>query len=250
MKYTILGSGDSNGVPQIACKCYVCASGNPKNNRTRASLLVESQKTKLLVDTSPDLRMQAIENNINYIDAVLYTHAHADHIIGIDDVKKLNKNKTPLSAYMTEDTSKILKTTFPHVFFKTGKFYDPILSINLFSSRFKVNDIEVIPFRQKHGEIYTQGFRFGDLAYSTDVNHLDPEMILALKGIKIWIVDCLRYYYAPTHSYLEKTLHWISKIKPKTAILTHMAHEIDYDEIKYILPKNVIPAYDGMIINL
>ena len=248
MECTILGCGASNGVPQISCNCTVCTSDDPKNKRLRPSIIIKSSNTKILIDTSPDLRQQAITNKINHVDAILYTHDHSDHVSGIDDTKFLSKDTNPIPAYMNQETHHSLKNRFRYIFEQLTPLYKPRLEAKVFdgTKAFYVNEIKIQPFIQLHRKITSMGYRFGNLAYSTDVDFVPEESFKILEGVKIWIVDCLRYYWAPSHSYLEKTLEWISRIKPEIAILTHMAHEMDYNEISKILPENVKPAYDGM----
>ena len=250
MKVTILGCGSSQGVPYIACQCYVCASNNTKNKRRRASILVETGKTKILVDTSPDLRQQCLENNIKAIDAIIFTHDHFDHVGGIDDTRGLCKNETPIDTYIDDATFSSLSCRYEYIFYKNNPLYLPTLKRKKLQKSQTIGDIKVKAFEQKHGKAISQGLRFGDIAYSTDFNYIPKQSIAELQNLKIWIVDCLRYYYALTHSYLERTLLLIEQIKPKLAILTHMGHDIDYDEISKILPLNVIPGFDNMKIKI
>lgn len=246
MQCIILGCGSSNGVPQIGCSCKICTSNDIRNHRLRSSILVESSISRILVDTSPDLRQQALANKIGYVDAILYTHDHADHISGIDDTRFLSKEGLPIPAYMDHITFKSLEKRFYYIFHQVSKLYKPCLEAKIFTDKFKIGDIEVIAFRQIHGGINSYGFRFGELAYSTDFNKLPEESYKVLQGVKIWVVDCLRYYWAPTHSWLEKTFECIARVQPEKAILTHMAHDMDYNTLVNMLPSNILPAYDGM----
>ena len=257
MKITVLGCGASSGVPLIGCVCNVCASSNPKNKRSRVSIIVESATTRILVDTSPDLRQQALDNNIREIDAIIYTHAHADHVHGIDDVRSFNYAKNDaLNIYGDKDTLKNLQERFSYCFLpanpeRTG-WFRPCLIANEVEAEKKITigDIDIMPFNQKHGKGKTLGLRFGKFAYSTDVNFLDDQALLALAGIDVWLVDCLRYNQAPTHAHLDLTLNWISQVNPRQAYLTHMSHEFDYEELKTKLPENILPAYDGLVVDL
>lgn len=254
MKCTILGCGASPGTPVIGCKCYVCNSNLPENKRSRSSIFIESNNARILVDVSTDFRNQALNHKIDTIDAVLFTHSHADHIAGIDDLKAVvNHQKKVIPAYMNKETWQMLDSAFGYAFNpEKGSIYSKMLSANVIDdySEMNINGIQIHSFLQNHGSIKSLGFKLGDLAYSTDLNVLPKESLEILKGTKIWIVDCLRYTYSPSHAMYEETLNWIDEIKPELAILTHMGHEIDYEEIKRALPKNIIPAYDGMIINL
>jgi phosphoribosyl 1,2-cyclic phosphate phosphodiesterase len=260
MKLTILGCGASGGVPIVGCKCNVCTSENPKNKRSRSSVLFENGMGKrLLIDASPDLRTQALNNNIDYIDALLVTHAHADHCHGIDDIRPFNFHKNAaLDLYANAQTMEELKERFSYVFkahqMQYG-WYKPafnpyIVELQNGIIRLEIADMLVTLFAQTHGGLQTLGVRIGDIAYSTDVNHLPESAFEALEGVKIWVVDCLRPSKAPTHAHLELTLSWIERVRPKQAILTHMAHEFDYDELCNSLPQNIRPAYDGMILEI
>ena len=253
MKCTILGCGASPGTPVIACNCFVCSSGLDKNTRSRASILVEASNTKILVDVATDFRSQALTNNINTIDAILFTHGHADHFAGIDDLKPIvHQQKKVIPSYMNKETWQIVNSGFGYAFNpEAGSIYSSLMTSNIIEdySQMNIGDIEVKSFLQGHGSGKSLGFRFGDLAYSTDVNAFPEESFQALQGVKIWIVDCLRYTHSPSHAMYEETLDWIDLIEPELAILTHMGHEIDYAELKRTLPKNIVPAYDGMVIN-
>lgn len=249
MKCTILGCGSSRGTPEIGCSCFTCVSDDIRNKRLRPSVLIETDATKILVDTSPDLRAQALNHNISSLDAVIYTHFHSDHVAGIDDLKGLYKHRSVLKSYATKETYARLLRSYEYAFQQTTPIYPPMLEINEIQSdsQFVVNDITVRAFEQDHNYMASLGLRFGDIAYSTDVCNLNDAAFEALRGVKIWIVDCLRYSWAPTHSYLEKTLSWISRVKPDLAVLTHMSHDIEYNEMVRLLPRNVVPGYDGMV---
>jgi phosphoribosyl 1,2-cyclic phosphate phosphodiesterase len=256
LKITVMGCGASSGVPLIGCKCAVCNSPNPKNKRTRVSILVQSPNTTILVDTSPDMRAQCLATDISKVDAIIYTHAHADHVHGIDDVRSFNfNNDAVINAYgdahamaeITERFAYVFRTKSP----EWGWFrpsLNPII-IKLYEP-FKVGDIEVKTFEQQHGKGKTLGLRFDNFAYSTDTNGLPDEAFDILQGIDTWLVDCLRYDVAPTHAHLEMTLDWINRLKPKRAYLTHMSHEFDYDKLAGELPHGVFPAYDGLVVEV
>ncbi len=251
MKCTILGCGGSLGVPQLLCECYVCTSTDPKNRRLRSSIYVESKNTKILVDTTPDFRQQALINGIKQVDAVLYTHAHTDHISGIDDIKPISVNShNKIDAYLNAATHEGIRGTYEYIFTTRSSVYRPLLLPIIIEdySKFTVGDIDITSFPQNHGEITSLGFRFGSLAYSTDFKDLPEKSLKALRGIDTWVVDCLRYAWAPTHLFYERTLDYIEQVKPRRAILTHMAHDIDYTEFKKMLPSHIEPAYDGMVI--
>lgn len=257
MKVTILGSGNSTGVPSIGCKCEVCQSTNPKNKRSRVSAFIEERGCNILIDSSPDLREQALKNNITRVDALLYTHAHADHANGIDDMRSFNylSNKS-IPAYGNAHTINTLCARFSYIFTpKTGGFfYGASLNGQIVPEtpvgKIEIADNTVTYFQQNHAKINTLGYRIGGFAYSTDVKALPEESFEALRGVEVWVVDCLRRAETFSHSHLAQSLQWIARVQPRLAILTHMDHDFDYDRLSSELPSGVIPAYDGMIVEL
>ena len=250
MKVTILGCGTSGGVPRIGNVWGVCDPKNPKNRRRRVSILVEQGEGRLLVDTSPDLREQLLDADVDTLDAVLYTHDHADHTHGIDDLRAIfYTNRAPVQVYASKETLEILNRRFDYIF-KSQLGYPSICQANEISGRFEVGGIKIQPFVQNHGPITSLGFRFGKIAYSTDLNGLPEESWEILKGVDTWIVDALRPAPHPTHPHLEMTLEWIKRLKPRRAILTHMTWDMDYDTLRRELPGGVEPGYDGMVIEL
>lgn len=255
MKITILGCGSSFGVPEIGCTCKVCTSSNPKNKRSRVSVLVEEAGKNLLIDTSPDLRMQALTNKISRVDAVIYTHDHADHIHGIDDMRAFNvAANANIPAYMDAATLANLQHRFPYIFQPktSGIWYRPMLVPTEIPTNpladFEAAGVRITPILQQHARIGSLGYRIGNFAYSTDVNGFSEESFAKLEGLDVWVVDCLRYTTSHTHSRLELTLEWVARLKPKLAVLTHMAHDFDYDTLLAELPPGVVPAYDGMVL--
>jgi phosphoribosyl 1,2-cyclic phosphate phosphodiesterase len=205
------------------------------------------------VDTSPDLREQCLREGIKKIDAIIYTHAHADHLHGIDDTRSFNFTKdAPIDTYSDEKTLEEINKRFGYAFMPAKPaglaWYRPALTPHVVVpyQSVKIGDIEVLPIEQQHGQSTTLGLRFGKFAYSTDTNGLSEQAIKALTGIDTWIVDCLRYKIAPTHAHLEMTLGWIKQVKPRKAYLTHLNHEFDYDTLMQELPDNAEPAYDGL----
>lgn len=253
MKITLLGSGASSGVPLIGCDCPVCLSPNPRNKRTRVSLFVETSGAKILIDTSPDLRAQFLREGLKTADAILYTHAHADHIHGIDDIRSLNFHRSaPIPCYANKATLTELHERFGYVFREPIPQYGwfrPCLIANEITpgKAFAVEGVRVMPFRQIHGKVDSLGFRIGSMAYSTDVKAFPPESEEYLHGLDLWILDCLKPEPAPTHTHLAQSLEWIAKFKPKRAILTHLAHEFDYEALQAILPEGVEVGYDGLV---
>ena len=255
MKVIVLGSGSSGGTPVIGSSGWGnCDPNNPKNYRTRPSIIVEHNNTRILVDTSPDLRKQLLNAKVWDFDAILFTHAHADHVNGIDDVRALNYYKgKSLPVFATEDTLKELQNRFAYVFEKydkSAKYFRPSLKPNIITEEFKIGSINITPFTQSHGTGVSTGFRFNNFSYSTDVNSLSENAFNILKGTNTWIVDCLSETPHPSHSHLSQSLEWVSRLSPKRAIFNHLSHYLDYDTLNSQLPGNVEPAYDGMIINI
>jgi phosphoribosyl 1,2-cyclic phosphate phosphodiesterase len=258
MRVTILGSGPSTGVPLVGVGWGACDPNEPRNRRRRASILIEDENAAILVDSSPDCRQQLLDANVQRLDAVLYTHAHADHIHGIDDLRSINMAiNAPLPAYGDAITLAALKNRFGYVFDPLKHFegrpllyYKPVLSPREIIGRFSVAGFSVTPFKQDHGFSSTLGLRIGDFAYSTDVVRLDDAAFEALDGVETWIVDCYRHQPHPTHAHLEQTLKWIKKLAPRRAIICHMGADMDYRTLRRDLPAGVEPAYDGMVIDI
>jgi phosphoribosyl 1,2-cyclic phosphate phosphodiesterase len=251
MKITVLGCGSSGGVPLIGSVWGECDPNNSRNRRSRTSILVEDGETTLLVDTSPDMRQQLLTCGLRKLDAVLFTHAHADHCHGIDELRSVNwLTQKPIDVYADAKTMIILTNRFGYIFHGAGKgnFYKPSVTPHEISGAFMVGDIAVLPFFQDHGAIRSLGFRFGDFAYSTDVHNFDDTALMALRGVKTWILDCVREEPHPTHLNLVQALKWIETIKPERAFLTHLSHTLDYETLVQTLPLGVLPAYDGLVI--
>jgi len=249
----ILGCGTSSGVPMVGCDCDVCLSDDPRNRRRRVSILVKSGENSILVDTSPDLREQLLDARVKSLDAVLYTHGHADHVHGLDDLRSINyQMNAAIPAYGTAPTMASIRERFEYVFVPPdGTWWTrPCLTPVIIDGAFAVGDVSVTPFEQGHGRSVTTGFRFGgDVAYSTDVKTLDEDAFRVLAGVKLWIVDCLGYREHPTHAHLDATLALIERVQPKLAVLTHMSHQFDYETLLAELPDNVVPGVDGIEID-
>ena len=251
MKITVLGCGTSSGVPMIGCDCAVCRSPDPRNRRRRVSVLVESGDTRLLIDTPPDLHAQLIDADVSRLDAVLYTHGHADHVHGIDDLRSINfKMGRALDAYGSAKTLAAIKGRFAYAFgpMGTGGWARPSLNAVEINGPFDAGGVAILPFPQEHGRSITTGYRIGDMAYSTDVKALSSQAFAALEGVKLWIVDCLGYREHPTHAHLDLTLDWIARVRPRLAVLTHMSHQFDYETLRAALPDGVVPGHDGLTI--
>ena len=258
MSVTILGCGASGGVPRIGGHWGNCDPENPKNTRRRCSILVQqgtdNGMTRVLVDTSPDLRMQLLDAGVGEVDAVLYTHEHADHTHGVDDLRQVAFNtKKRTDVYMTERVWKHIVPKFSYCFeAPPGSFYPPILNpceiipYQRLSIEGAGGEMNILPMSQHHGSIISLGFRFGDFTYSTDVHEFPDETAKHLEGTRIWVIDALRFNSHKTHFNVETALSWIERIKPERAILTNMHHDLDYEALKAILPDNVEPAFDGL----
>ncbi len=252
---TILGCGASAGVPVIGCECAVCQSDNLRNKRSRVSVLIEVRGVRLLVDASPDLRMQALNNRFKSIDGLFITHAHADHTQGLDDVRSFNYHaQKALPLFSDADTLAALQTRFDYVFQpppRQGGWFRAALEPHTTydGERFALGGVDFMPFYQHHGKIPSYGLRVDNVAYSTDVKAFPESSEPYLYDLDLWIVDCLGYAEKPTHAHLDLTLEWIAKYRPKRAVLTHMSHEFDYAGLKEALPSNVEPAYDGMVLS-
>lgn len=254
MRVKILGCGASGGVPLITGEWGICDPLNPKNRRRRASIAIEEKDTTLLVDTSPDLREQCLSASIQNIDGVVYTHDHADHTHGIDDLRPfLYHNKVPIPVYGNKETIHFLKNRFGYAFPKeklSPHIYRPFVTAHTIEGPFMVGEISITPFIQGHGYSTSMGYRFDKVAYSTDVVTLDEEAFKVLEGIEVWIVDCIALDPRPTHSHLAQTLEWIKRVNPRQAYLTHMSHHVDYHTLQDLLPNGVEPAYDGLVIEV
>jgi phosphoribosyl 1,2-cyclic phosphate phosphodiesterase len=260
--FTILGCGSSGGVPRPALGWGACNPANPKNRRRRCSLLVERRNgdkiTRLLVDTSPDLREQLLDAGVDRLDAVLYTHEHADHTHGIDDLRAIFMHqRRRLDAYLDDATARVLFHRFGYCFVTPpGSNYPPIMTEHriavgeAFAITGEGGTITVLPFLQDHGDIPSLGFRFGGVAYSSDLVDLPEASLPALEGLDVWIVDALRYRAHSSHFSVDDALKWIARMGPKRAILTNLHSDLDFDELKSRLPPNVEPAYDGMRVSL
>ncbi len=254
MKVTILGCGASTGVPAIGPNWGECDPTDPRNRRRRVSLLVEVGEIAILIDTSPDLREQLIDARVRRLDAVLMTHAHADHLHGIDDIRQLNRlMNAAIPLWADANTLAEIRRRFGYALqppAEPGHFYRPTLEPNQIEGAFEIGGVTVVPFAQNHGFSATLGFRIGAMAYSTDVTELDDAAFSVIAGVKLWIVDCMRHAPHPTHSHLDKTLGWIERVRPSRAVLTHMDQTLDYRALSAELPAGVEPGRDGLVIEL
>lgn len=256
MKITILGCGPSGGVPLVGNDWGDCDPANLRNRRRRASILVEEGRRVLLVDTSPDMRMQLLDAGVSRVDAILYTHAHADHVHGIDEIRSLNRLMGgPVPIYASPKALEEIRQRFRYIFAPVNPkyaaaFYKPALDPHAIDGPFEAAGIAVAPFEQDHGSVTSLGFRFSRFAYSTDVVRLDDAAFAILAGVETWVVDCYRREPHPTHTHLKQTLDWIGRVRPRRAYLTHMDGVLDYETLRRELPPGVEPAYDGLQIEV
>lgn len=264
----ILGCGSSGGVPRLGGaggrgEWGACDPANPKNYRTRCSLLVRriapQGESAMLIDTSPDMRAQLLAAHAAKLDAVLITHEHADQLHGIDDLRLVyHVQKTRLPVYAAKEAAEGIDKRFDYCFRQpAGSGYPPIAELHVIPEPFVPFEISgaggplpILPFAQTHGTIRSLGFRCGPLAYSSDVNALDEDAFAALEGVDCWIVDALRYRQHVSHAHVALALEWIARIKPKRAILTNLHFDLDYETLRRELPEGVEPAYDGMEIDM
>ncbi len=259
LTFTILGCGSSMGVPRVALGWGKCDPNNPKNRRRRCALLVERANpgghvTRVLIDCTPDLRMQLLDAEVDWLDGVLITHEHADHTHGIDDLRPLYVHKRRrVDVWLDEPTSRAMHGRFGYCFMTPpGSEYPPILTEHRLEPGRPVTingqggPTEVLPILQNHGDIPSLGFRFGNVAYSADIKNLPQQSLSLLAGLDVWIVDALRKAPHPSHFNLDEALEWIARIKPKRAILTNLHTDMDYADLRAHLPPGVEPAYDRM----
>ena len=260
LTFTILGCGSSGGVPRLGGLWGDCDPKNPKNRRTRCSLLVErtteNGTTRVLIDTSPDMRQQLLTAGVGTLDAVLYTHGHADHVHGIDDLRMIVFNqKDRVPVWADGPTQERLYGSFGYAFTQPpNSSYPPILDMFTIDGDVTISgaggDITLTPFEVDHGSIDALGFRIKNVAYLPDVAKIPDDAWPHLKGLDLWIVDALRRTPHPTHAHLERTLKWIEQVKPKQAVLTNMHIDLDYETLKAETPDHITPAFDGMKIEL
>ncbi len=258
LTFTILGCGSSMGVPRVGIGWGDCDPNNPKNRRRRCSLLVERKgpngHTRILVDCTPDLREQLLSAEVDRLDGVLFTHEHADHTHGIDDLRPLFiHNRRRVDVWADAPTSKSLHERFGYCFeTPAGSQYPPIATEHRLvpgtpvSIQGQGGPIDVLPVLQDHGDIASLGFRFGNVAYSADIKRLPDVSLPFMTGLHVWIVDALRHPPHPSHLNLAEALEWIERIKPKRAILTNLHSDMDYETLRAKLPANVEPGYDMM----
>ncbi len=249
IRVTVLGSGTSSGVPTIGCPCAVCHSSDPRDVRLRPSVLVQYDGRNVVIDTTPDFRAQALRAGIQRIDAILLTHAHADHILGLDDVRPLNYHQHgPIPVYATLPTQEIVTRVFQYAFDKTPtQSSTPKVDLRTIDEQpFELFGIQVIPVPVKHGWSDVLGFRFGDVAYLTDHNHIPETSKMKLRGLDVLFLDALRHRAHPTHSTISQSLQSVEELQPRRAYFTHICHDLPHEVTETTLPAHVRLAYDGL----
>lgn len=252
MRLTFLGTGTSTGVPTLGCHCGVCSSLDPHDQRTRPSLLLEYDGRVVVIDTSPDFRQQALRQNLQRLDAVVFTHDHADHILGLDDVRVFYfRQKVPIPIYADERTMASIRRVYKYIFDQTYPYggiarLDP----HLIDGPFDLWGASLIPLEVFHGESPVLGFRFGRAAYVTDFSSIPDTTVPLLEGLDVLILDALRHKPHPTHSTVEQSLAWVDRLKPERAFFTHIAHELGHEATNATLPPQVRLAYDGLMLEL
>lgn len=257
MRVTILGCGGSGGVPTLDHGWGKCDPTNPRNRRSRPSILVEEGESRVLVDTSPDLREQLLRVGVKRLDAVLFTHSHADHLHGVDDLRPINRAMgQPLDAYASAETLDTMQRRFGYVLEPlppdaTG-YFRPVLVPHKIGhgSEFAVGDIPIVAYEQDHGYCDSMGFRFGPIAYSSDAVELSEDVFDLVKGVEVWIIGTLLDVPHPTHADVDKALGWLKRAGAKRGVLTHLSARLDYAVLAARLPEGVEPAYDGMVIDV
>lgn len=250
MKVIVLGSGTSQGIPIVGCKCAACTSKNPKDKRLRVSVYAETESLKLLIDTSTDFRQQMLTNNITDIDAVLYTHFHADHIMGLDDIRQINQlHRKTIDLYGNKETIENLRRTFAYIFdpntYRGGGIPDVITKI-ITDEKFKIGNVEITPLKYLHGPTTVFGFRIGNFAYMPDCNNIPDGEFEKLKNLNVLILDALRYRRHETHFSIDEAVEAAKRINAVRTYFTHMTHDVVHDEANAKLPKGIELAYDGL----
>ena len=247
MKISILGSGTSTGIPQIGCGCKVCTSSDPKDNRLRASIMIEVNDRKLLVDCGPDLRQQLINHRVTHLDGILITHEHFDHIGGLDDVRPLGET----NIYGEDAVLDVIKRNMPYSFVENKYPGVPVIHTHpIGTDPFYIKDIEITPVRIMHAQLPILGFRIGNFAYLTDVKTIDEQEVDKLKGLDLLIINALRIREHHSHLSLSESLELTHKIGAKATWFTHMSHDMGlHEEIEKTLPENIHLAYDGLVLH-
>lgn len=253
MRVTILGSGTSHGVPMIGCDCSVCTSDDPHDSRTRSSVLVQVGERCILIDTTPELRIQCIANNVRQVDAVLFTHGHADHVTGLDDLRRFNwLQRTSLTCYADATTAGILRRMFPYAFDDSPDYPSskPQLKIDQIIAPFELFGTWIVPVSLFHGQLPILGFRIGRFAYCTDCSLIPEDSMRLLQNLDVLVLDALRHRPHPTHFNLEQAITAATQIGARQTYFTHIAHELPHAATNATLPAGMRLAYDGQVIEI
>ncbi len=245
----VLGSGTSVGVPTIGCPCDVCHSSDPRDQRLRPSVLVQYEGHNVVIDTTPDFRQQALRAGLTRLDGVLYTHAHADHILGLDDIRPFNfMQRGNIPIYATADTLDVIQRCFSYIFFDGPvESSRPKIEVHVFENEpLDIHGLTFTPIRLWHGKNPSHGFRFGDIAYLTDHSDIPEQSLPLLQNLDILFLDALRLKPHPTHTTLDRAVEWVEQLKPRRAYLTHMGHDLPHAHTEAKLPDHIRLAWDGL----
>lgn len=251
-----LGTGTSTGIPLIGCQCGVCCSDNKKNSRYRASVLIKIQNKTILIDTTPEFRLQALRAKLTHVDGVLITHTHADHVAGFDDLRAFNFiNGESVSVWGSTQTVEVLKHNYPYIFGEALQVGGglPRIDLKIASGPFSISGIEVIPIQVWHGKFPVYGYRIGKMAYVTDVSFIPKESLAVLEGLDLLVLGALRYRKHSTHLNIDGAVEIVNQLKPKKTYLTHISHDLEHERVSRRLKTEqrspIYLAYDGLIID-
>ena len=252
IEITFLGTGTSNGVPMIGCHCPVCESTDPRDKRTRTSAVIRTQGKTLLIDAATELRIQALANGLEHVDAILFTHPHADHTGGFDDLRRFNElQKEHLPVYAGPQTAEVLLTRYAYGFEDVFPFYGgkPDLHMHVVDGPFKAAGVPVTPVPVYHGKMLVHGFRFDNLAYLTDAKMIPDESLELLRGLDVLVINALRERPHPTHLSISEAVEIVREVKPRVAYLVHLSHETSHAQVSAMLPPGMFAAYDGLVVS-
>jgi phosphoribosyl 1,2-cyclic phosphate phosphodiesterase len=252
LSLTLLGTGTSQGVPLIGCKCTVCTSSDSKDKRLRTSALITYKGSNIVIDTGPDFRQQMLRLNVSSMDAVVFTHEHKDHIAGLDDIRAFNYlQQKDMPVYCNHSVEKAIRREFAYVF--AEKRYPGIPQLEIISIneniKFNIGELEMLPIPVMHMNLPVLGFMFGNICYITDANYISEKVIERIKGVKYLVLNALRKEKHPSHFTLNEAIEMVEKTKPQTAVFTHISHQLGrHEEVQKVLPPNILLGYDGMVL--